>query len=288
MNAALQPAGQKAATLLEALPYIRAWRDRTIVVKVGGEALNDPRLAALVADDIALLVLVGVRVVVVHGGGPQVTEAMETAGLEPRFIDGLRVTDAEAMEIVRRVLIGSINNDLVARLSGAGIAPVGLSGADGHLFGAIPVGGDDRPLGHVGSVSSVDTSVVDTLIARGYTPVVASVATDARGRALNINADAVAGALAAALHAEKLVYLTNVDGLYADLGDAGSLISEMKASELQLLSHDLSSGMGPKARSILAALDAGVGKAHILDGRVAHALLLEVFTDQGIGTQVLP
>lgn len=288
MRPAPEPAGQKAATLLEALPYIRAWRDRTIVVKVGGEALDDPALAGLVADDIALLVLVGVRVVVVHGGGPQVTEAMQASGLEARFIDGLRVTDGQAMEIVRRVLIGSINNDLVARLSGAGIAAVGLSGADGGVFQAMPVGGDERPLGNVGEISSVDTSVLDTLLAEGYTPVIASVATEREGGSLNINADEVAGSLAAALHAEKLVFLTNVDGLYADLGDSGSLISEMKAGELRHLSMDLSSGMGPKARSILAALDAGVGKAHILDGRIAHALLLEVFTDHGVGTQVLP
>lgn len=288
MSSTLGSAGDKAATLLEALPYIRAWRDRTLVVKVGGEALNDPHLAGLVAEDIALLVLVGVRVVVVHGGGPQVSEAMEASGLQPSFVDGLRVTDTKAMEIVRQVLIGSINNDLVARLSRAGIDAVGLSGADGSIFGATPVGGDDRPLGQVGEVSSVDTSLIATLLERGYTPVIAPVATDPTGGSLNINADTIAGALAAALRAEKLVYLTNVDGMYADLGDSGSLISEMKASELEHLSRQLSAGMGPKARSILVALEAGVGKAHILDGRLAHALLLEVFTDEGIGTQVLP
>ena len=288
MTPALASATQKATTLLEALPYIRAWRDRSLVVKIGGEALDDPGLSSLVADDIALLVLVGVRVVVVHGGGPQVSQAMEEAGLEPSFIDGLRVTDERAMEIVRRVLIGSINNDLVARLAGAGISPVGLSGADGNIFRASVAGGDRRPLGRVGEISSVDTSLVGSLLDGGYTPVIAPVSTDPRGLALNINADAVAGAIAATLGAEKLVYLTNVEGLYADLGDSGSLISEMKASDLEELARDLSSGMGPKARSILAALGAGVGKAHILDGRVPHALLLEVFTDEGIGTQVLP
>ena len=280
-------AATKAATLLESLPYIRAWRNRTIVVKIGGQALDDPALTALVADDLALLTLVGVHVVIVHGGGPQVSAAMRSAGIEPSFVGGLRVTDDESIEIVRRVLVGSINNDLVAALGAAGVRAVGLSGADGQVIAASKLA-SEPDLGNVGEIVSVRTELVSVLLREGYTPVVASIAPGPDGGPLNINADEVAGRLATALEAEKLVFLTNVDGLYADFGDEGSLISELKAGELRTMAADLSEGMRPKAISILAALDGGVGKAHILDGRVTHALLLEVFTDEGIGTQVLP
>lgn len=278
----------KATVLLEALPYIRTWRRRTIVIKVGGQALDDPASASLVAEDIALLSLVGVQVVIVHGGGPQVSDAMRASGVQPVFVDGLRVTDEATMEIVRQVLVGSINNDLVARLARAGLRSVGMTGADGSTVIARKVVSAAGDLGRVGEVDSVDTGLLLTLLDRGYTPVIASVAPDVEGAALNVNADAVAGAVAGALKAEKLVYLTNVDGLYRDLGDSGSLISEMKIDELRAIAPRLSTGMQPKALSILTALDQGVGKAHILDGRVPHALLLEIFTDEGIGTQVLP
>ena len=288
MSLTTSPA-DKAANLLEALPYIRAWRHRTIVIKVGGQALDDPAAAAIVAEDLALLTLVGVRIVVVHGGGPQVSAAMTEAGIEPSFVEGLRVTDDKAVEIVRRVLLGTINNDLVARLCSAGLSAIGLSGADGGLIEAIRrTGTNGEDLGNVGEVVSVRTELLSTLLEKDYTPVVATVAATGEGTPLNINADAVAGAVASALGAEKLVYLTNVDGLYADLGDAGSLISELKSDELARMLPELSAGMRPKAASILDALGAGVGKAHILDGRIPHALLLEIFTDEGIGTQVLP
>jgi acetylglutamate kinase len=282
-------AAAKAGTLLEALPYIRAWQGRTMVVKIGGQALDDPVLAAVVVDDLALLSLVGCRIVVIHGGGPQVSEAMVGAGIEPQFISGLRVTTPESIEIVRRVLIGSINNSLVTKLNSCGLRAVGLSGSDGGLVLAEQIagpGGED--LGSVGRVASVQPDVLTSLLTDGYTPVVATVAPDASGTPMNVNADAVAGAIAASLGAEKLVYLTNVDGLYADLGDKGSLISELKSDELRTMATDLSEGMRPKAISIVDALEAGVGKAHILDGRIHHALLLEIFTDEGIGTQVLP
>lgn len=282
-------ASQKATTLLEALPYIRAWRGRTIVVKIGGAALDDPTLAGLVAEDLALLTLVGCRVVVVHGGGPQVSEAMRSAGIEPGFISGLRVTTDQAMEIVQQVLIGSINAGLTTKLCGTGLRAVGLSGVDDGLIrvekASGPLGED---LGRVGKVNSIRTDVLHSLLDQGFTPVIATVAPDASGALMNVNADAVAGALAGAIGAEKLVYLTNVDGLYRDLGDEGSLISELKTDELRAMATDLSEGMRPKALSIVHALDAGVGKAHILDGRIHHALLLEIFTDEGIGTQVLP
>jgi acetylglutamate kinase len=282
-------ASSKAATLLEALPYIRAWQGRTVVVKIGGAALDDPDLASLVAEDLTLLTLVGVKVIVVHGGGPQVSEAMRTAGIEPEFVSGLRVTTGSSIEIVRQVLIGSINNTLVSRLCSAGSRAVGLSGADAGLIEASRVAGPaGEDLGNVGAVSSIRSEVLVSLLDDGYTPVVASVAPAAGGAPLNVNADEVAGALAGAIGAEKLVYLTNVDGLYRDLGDSGSLISELKSEQLLAMTDSLSEGMRPKALSVVAALRSGVGKAHIIDGRVAHALLLEIFTDEGIGTQVLP
>lgn len=276
----------KAATLVEALPYMRSWRGRTVVTKIGGAALDDPALADLVAEDVALLTLVGMKVVVVHGGGPQVSEAMDRAGIAPRFVGGLRVTDDESLRIVRQVLVGTINGDLVARLNRAGAAAVGINGSDGQLVVAERV--TERDLGRVGSVVSVKPELLIALVTDGYTPVVASVAPSPEGELLNVNADAVAGALAAALHAEKLVLVTNVDGLYRDLGDRDSLLSEVKLHELEEMIPSLSEGMRPKAEAAAAALRAEVGKVHILDGRVPHALLLEVFTDEGIGTQVLP
>jgi acetylglutamate kinase len=277
-------AGQKAQILVEALPYIRTYRGQTVVVKIGGEALDDDVLARIVSEDMALLALVGVRLVVVHGGGPQVSAAMSKAGIEPRFVDGLRITDADAIEIVGQILIGSINPKLVARLASAGLSPVGLSGADASLLAAHPVEG----LGRVGEIVSVASDVLDSLLADGYTPVIASVAPGPSGELLNVNADVAAGAIAGALGAAKLVYLTNVEGLYRDLGDSDSLVSEMKSAELAALLPQLSQGMRPKAASAVSALASGVQKVHILDGRVPHALLLEVFTDEGVGTQVLP
>lgn len=282
-------AATKAATLMEALPYIRTYSGRTVVVKIGGAALDDDASARSVARDLALLTLVGLKVVLVHGGGPQVSEAMSEAGLTPRFVAGLRVTDDRSMEIVRRILIGSINSDLVARLGGAGLRAVGLSGIDGGLIAAEPAAGPNgEDLGRVGRVAGVRPELVRSLLAGGYTPVVASVAADSSGSVLNVNADEVAGRVAAALGAAKLVLLTNVEGLYRDLGDSGSLISELGAAELAALVETLSEGMRPKAEAILGALRAGVAKAHILDGRVEHALLIEIFTDEGIGTQVVP
>ncbi|MDQ3939806.1 MAG: acetylglutamate kinase [Actinomycetota bacterium] len=286
---AVAEASIKAAILVEALPYIRSYRGRTVVVKIGGAALDDRRLSRLVADDLALLALVGIRLVVVHGGGPQVSAAMTRLGLSPSFVDGLRVTDEASMDVVREVLVGSINPDLVTRLTRSGLKAVGLNGSDGGLVEAIrAVGPDGRDLGRVGEVEVVRPEIIDSLLAGGYTPVVASVAVDGDGAPLNVNADSVAGAVARVLGAAKLVYLTNVEGLYGDLGDQGSLISELKADELEAMLPSLSEGMRPKASSAVAALRGGVEKVHILDGRVEHALLLEVFTEEGVGTQVLP
>ncbi|MEA2488001.1 MAG: acetylglutamate kinase [Actinomycetota bacterium] len=281
-------AATRASTLIEALPYMRAYRGKTAVVKIGGAALDDEVRSQSVAHDLALMALVGMRLVIVHGGGPQVSAAMIDAGIEPSFVDGLRVTEPATMEIVRRVLIGTINTDLVARLSGAGLQPVGLSGFDGTQIRADrATGTGGSSLGRVGHVREVSPALITSLLDDGYTPVIASVAPDDDGSALNVNADDVAGAVAGALGAAKLIYLTNVDGLYKDLGDEGSLISEIKLDELEALAPRLSTGMRPKVDSAIAALHAGVEKAHILDGRVEHALLLEIFTDGGAGTLVL-
>lgn len=279
----------KAQTLIEALPYIRSYQGRVVVVKLGGEALDDSALAARVADDLALLALVGVDVVVVHGGGPQITRAMEAKGVAPSFRGGLRVTDDESMEVVQQVLIGQINSGLVARLNQSGLKAVGVSGIDATLMRArkrTADGGGD--LGRVGEVVAVDPGYVLCLLEQGFTPVIASVAPSEEGPTLNVNADTAAAAIAGALAAEKLVFVTNVEGLYRDLGDRDSLISELKGDDLATLLPNLSSGMRPKAKAALNAIRAGVGKVHILDGRDEHALLLEIFTPEGIGTQVLP
>jgi acetylglutamate kinase len=214
---------------------------------------------------------------------------MTAAGIQPQFVGGLRVTDAASIALVRQVLVGSINADLVARLCRAGLKAVGLSGIDGNLIRAERTSGSSgEDLGFVGAVEAVDRTVLDSLLGQEFTPVIASVAPSPDGDYLNVNADTVAGEVAAALQAAKLVYLTNVEGLYRDLGDAGSLMSELRRGELAALAEGFSDGMRPKVASALRALDCGVGKVHVLDGRVEHALLLEVFTDQGIGTQVLP
>lgn len=282
-------ASAKAQILIEALPFIRSYRDRTVVVKLGGQPLDDPVMAAKVAEDLALLALVGVDVVVVHGGGPQITRAMEARGVTARFTSGLRVTDDDSMEVVQQVLIGEINSGLVGRLNQAGLKAVGVSGIDACFMRAQKRPGDGgEDLGRVGDVVAVDPTYIDSLLAQGFTPVVASVAPSQDGITLNVNADAAAAAIACALHAEKLVFVTNVEGLYADLGDSASLISELKGDDLAALLPGLSAGMRPKAKAALQAIRAGVAKVHILDGRDDHALLLEIFTPEGIGTQVLP
>jgi acetylglutamate kinase len=289
LHADVNDARDKARTLVEALPYIRTYRGQTVVVKIGGAALDDPVLASLVAEDLALMALVGMNLVVVHGGGPQVTEAMTAAGIEPSFVGGLRVTGAAAIDVVRRVLVGSINPDLTSRLCRAGLSAVGLSGFDGRLIAATQTTGPQgEDVGRVGRVAGVDPGLLESLLSDGHTPVIASVAPDEEGAALNVNADEIAGAIAGSLGAAKLVYLTNVEGLYRDFGDSGSLVSELKLDELEDVAERMSEGMRPKAASAIAALRAGVGKVHILDGRIEHALLVEVFTDRGIGTQVLP
>lgn len=283
LSAGLNP-GQKAHILTEALPYIRRWSGKIVVVKVGGEVVLDPEMLELLVTDIALMRFVGIDVVVVHGGGPQISDAMRDHGKQPVFVNGQRVTDATTMKIVKSVLMDSINSALVAAIDAHGTSAAGVCGEDGNTLQAIPVSAD---LGFAGQITDVDPRLLSKLIAAESVPVLAPVATGPGG-SFNVNADVAAGAIAGALGAQKVVYLTNVAGLYEDLGDEGSLISEVSADGLQKMIDEkmLSDGMIPKIASVVAAIRSGVPQAHILDGRVPHALLLEIFTDEGIGTMV--
>ncbi len=273
----------KARILMEAMPYIQQFKGRTVVIKYGGSAMTDDTLRHTFAGDVTLLAEVGINPVVVHGGGPQISAAMEAAGLEARWVDGLRVTDAATVRVVQRVLAGEVNPDIVQLLRGHNARAVGLTGLDGGLLAAAP---SDPRLGLVGGVAGVEPGVIESLLTAGYVPVVAPLGRGADGALYNLNADTAAGALAAALGAEKLVYLTDVEGVYRDVNDPTSLLSQVTLAELEQLVEGVSGGMLPKLRSCIAALQAGVHRAHILDGRLQHALLLEIFTPEGIGTMV--
>jgi acetylglutamate kinase len=279
-------AGAKATILAEALPYIREFSGKTVVIKYGGHAMEDPQLAELFAQDVVLMRLVGMNPVVVHGGGPQISHLMRRLGKEPEFVDGLRVTDAETVDIVRMALVGKVNREIVASVNRHGSYAVGLSGEDAGL---ITVDARSEKLGFVGDIRRIDPSILERLVREELIPVVATVGVDDAGQAYNVNADTVAGAIAEALRAEKLVYLTNVAGLYTDFADESSLVSRIEVDRLTDLadSGGLSEGMIPKVRSCVDAVKAGVTRAHILDGRIPHALLLEFFTREGIGTMVV-
>ena len=282
MSELLTP-GAKASILVEALPYIRRFAGRTVVVKYGGNAMSDD--LTTFAQDVVLLHSVGIKVVVVHGGGPQIKTMLDKLGIESRFVGGLRVTDAETLDVVRMVLVGKVNRDIVGALNGHGPIAVGVSGEDTSLL-QVTAGAPE--LGFVGEVQEVSTGVLDRLLAQDIVPVVATIGVDELGQAYNINADTAAGAIAEALGAEKLVYLTDIEGIRRDVDDASSLISTITADELQSLIADgtVTEGMIPKVASCVAAVKGGVGHAHVLDGRVPHALLLEIFTNAGVGTMV--
>jgi len=280
-------AAEKAAVLIEALPYIRRFAGRTVVIKYGGNAIAGSKDLALFAEDVVLMRAVGMRPVVVHGGGPQISDLMSRLGKVPEFRGGLRVTDAETVDIARMVLRGQVNPQVVSAINMHGPLAVGVSGDDAGLLEATR---RDPDLGFVGEVSRVNPSILQRLLNEDLIPVVATVASDASGQTYNINADTVAGAVAEAIGAEKLVYLTDIEGLRRDVDDADSLIRQTTADELDALIADgtLTGGMIPKMASCVHAVRNGVARAHILDGRVPHVLLLEVFTDSGIGTMVLP
>ncbi len=279
---------QIANLLIEALPYIQKFAGKTVVIKYGGNALagstNDGALAAF-AKDIALLHAVGIKPVVVHGGGPQISAMMERLGKKPSFHNGLRITDAETMEIVSMVLLGTVNPQLVTAINQHGAPAVGVSGQDANMFIA---SAHDEALGFVGEITKVDATIVKKMLAESQVPVVATIGTDNSGQAYNINADTAAGALAEALGAQKLVYMTDIAGVRGNKDDASSLLRQATTSQLRSLlgSGAIDGGMIPKIESCVSAIERGVFQAHILDGRIAHVLLLELFTDAGVGTMV--
>ena len=272
------------ATLLEALPYIREFHGRTIVIKYGGAAMRDDELREAFATDVVLLKYVGLNPVIVHGGGPEITEYMERMGMEVRFHEGLRVSDAETVEVAKMVLLGKINSDILTRLKRHGQRAVGLGGEDGSLFEVRPAKQSPQ-VGFVGEIERVNVDVIDH-IAADYVPVIASVGTDAAGRSYNVNADEAAGKVAAAMHAHKAIFLTDVEGWLRDPDDPSSRISQASTGEVERALEGIEGGMRPKLRACLDAVGRGVRAAHIIDGRVPHSLLLELFTDAGIGTKI--
>ncbi len=275
----------KARIFSEAMPFIKRFRGTTVVIKYGGSAMVDESLRNTFADDVALLHYVGINPVIVHGGGPHISRAMGQLGIEPQWIEGLRITDAETIRVVQTTLAGEVNPDIVRLVNAHGSLAAGVNGLDANTFVAAP---KDERLGFVGEVTSVNPGLVIALQAEGYVPVVAPLARGEDGGAYNLNADTAAGALAEALGAKKLVYLTDVEGLYRDLGDEDTLIQRITVAELKdlLASGSISAGMLPKLQSCIHAVESGVRRAHILDGRVQHALLLEIFTPEGIGTMI--
>ena len=281
---------QTAELLIEALPYIRRFAGSVMVIKYGGNALagasEDDALASF-AEDIVLLQAVGIHPVVVHGGGPQIATLLKKMGIESTFVDGLRVTDAETLDVARMVLVGKVNSDIVSAINVHGSIAVGLSGADANLIRADV---HSEALGFVGNVSEVDPTIVTGLVSQGLVPVIATIGSDAEGQAYNINADTVAGAIAAAIGAEKLVFLTDVVGIRAEADDPSSTLAQVTTAELEAMvtSGAANGGMVPKVEACIGAVRAGVTRAHILDGREPHALLVELFTDGGLGTMVLP
>jgi acetylglutamate kinase len=285
-------ATDKAATLAHALPWLKKYHGKVIVVKYGGNAMTNEKLKHAFAEDIVFLRLAGFKPVVVHGGGPQISSMLDRLGIESEFRGGLRVTTPETMDVVRMVLTGQVGRELVGLLNQHGELAVGLSGEDGGLFTAektMPIiDGVETDIGLVGEVVGVRPEAVLDLIDAGRIPVVSTVAPDIHGQVHNVNADTAASSLAVALGAEKLVVLTDVEGLYADWPASDEVVSQIRAKELEEMLPDLASGMIPKMQACLRAVRGGVSRAHVLDGRVPHALLLEVFTDDGIGTMVLP
>jgi acetylglutamate kinase len=287
-----QVATEKAGVLAGALPWLMKYHDKTIVVKYGGNAMTDDTLKRAFAQDIVFLRYAGFRPVVVHGGGPQISEMLERLGIDSEFRGGLRVTTEEAMDVVRMVLVGQVQRELVGLLNEHGPLAVGLSGEDAGLFTATRartvVDGEEVDLGLVGEVTQVRPEAVRDIVDAGRIPVISSVAPDASGVVHNVNADTAAAALAVALGAEKLLVLTDVEGLYRDWPDSDDVIGEISPESLEELMPTLASGMVPKMGACLAAVRGGVPRATVVDGRTPHSVLLEVFTDEGIGTQVLP
>jgi len=282
----------KASTLIEALPWLTEFHGSTVVIKYGGNAMVDAELKRAFAADMVFLRYAGLKPVIVHGGGPQISAMLQRLDIASEFRGGLRVTTPEAMDVVRMVLVGQVGRELVNLINGYGPLAVGMSGEDAHLFTAVRrsayVNGEAVDVGQVGDVAEVNTSAITDLVAAGRIPVVSGVAPDADGVLHNLNADTAAAALAVALGARKLVVLTDVEGLYANWPDPGSLLTQISTAELADLLPKLSTGMIPKMEACLRAVKGGVPAAHVVDGRVPHSILLEVFTSEGFGTMVVP
>ena len=278
---------RRAAVLVETLPYIQHFSGETVVVKLGGNAMVDDELASQFAQDIVLMQSVGIKPVVVHGGAPQIGSMLDRLDMDSQFVDGLRVTDSDTLDVARMVLVGKVNRDIVSSINIHGPLAVGISGEDAGLITATSRHED---LGFVGEIQAVNPTIINGLLKEGHIPVVSSIGADGEGQAYNINADTVASSLAAALEAKRILYLTDIEGLRADMEDPESHISEIMSSDLQNLIDNgtISGGMIPKAQACLEAVQAGVGSAHMVDGRISHVILLELFTDSGIGTMVLP
>lgn len=275
----------RAAVLVEALPYIQEFEGRTMVIKFGGNAMVDAELSHHFAADIVLLRAIGLRPVVVHGGGPQIGDLLDQLGKKSEFRDGLRVTDAETLDVAQMVLTGRVGTELVGAINAHGPMAVSLSGIDAGLIAAKQ---RDERLGYVGDVVEVNRRILDTLLDDGFVPVISTIGADSSGQAYNINADSAAVAIAATLGAEKLIYLTDISGVLSDIDDPDSLISVLPAARARLLIEDgsIAGGMIPKIGGCLDAVEAGVGSAHILDGRIPHVVLLELLTDTGVGTMI--
>ena len=278
---------KRAAVLVETLPYIQHFAGEVVVIKLGGNAMVDDELAAQFAQDIVLMQSVGIRPVVVHGGAPQIGGMLDRLGMESQFVDGLRVTDSDTLDVARMVLVGKVNRDIVSSINIHGPLAVGISGEDAGL---IIAKSHNKDLGFVGEVQDVNPSLIEGLLKEGHIPVISSIGADGSGQSYNINADTVASSLATALKAKRIIYLTDIEGLRADMEDPESHISEIAISNLKEMIEGgtISGGMIPKAQACLEAIEAGVGSAHMVDGRVPHVILLELFTDSGIGTMVLP
>ena len=279
---------KKAQILTEALPFIKKFSNKTVVVKYGGSALVNPEIKETIIKDIVLMKLVGMKPVIVHGGGPDISSFLKKLNIESKFVNGLRVTNADTMEVAEMVLAGKINKQIVTEIELHGVKAVGISGKDGDTVRAKKIEKDGVDYGFVGTVVSVDPTLVKTLIDNDIIPVIAPIGKDATGQSYNINADYMAVAIAGSLEAEKLVFLTDVAGVLKDVNDPDSLMSFMKASEVKGFIEDgtISGGMIPKVECCMAAVEAGVNNVHILDGRVEHCLILELFTNAGIGTMI--
>ena len=294
----MKNAVEKAGILIEALPYIRKFYGKTVVIKYGGHAMVNDNLKQAVINDVILMKLIGINPVIVHGGGPEITEMLKRLDIPSQFVAGCRVTDPATMEIVEMVLVGKINKEIVALINRNGGKAVGLSGKDANLIQAVKKMGRAvdsegnhslQDIGFVGDVKKINPEIIQTIIGQGYIPVVAPVGVGEEGESYNINADYVAGEVAAALNADKLILLTDVEGIFEDYSDKGSLISELKLGEVEqkIASGVISGGMIPKVECCVQAIEKGVNSTHILDGRIPHSILLEVFTDKGIGTMVV-